>query len=372
MKLCLAVVLAASCAFAQPGATVRIHVINNANKSPIPHAKVTIGSANRDNAGKLEGRTGNDGVFEGKTTFSGSCFIRVSSHGYRAIGGGIIGKVVEVAPGSANDVTVEMLPLGVVTGRVVDQYGDPVRHAIVSTLAKASDPQLGEDYLSLFAAISDDRGEYRISGIEPGSYYLGIEYSASDERYYASRQLAQAPEFGGFVLYPEAADLANAQQVQLRAGETIRLSEARLTLRRAVKISGEVKAERLDRPFVHVEPAGPRLSRHQSGVTETPVADGHFSVEVLPGRLSIKAGDASGRNDEATNEARDKDITGLVLTLGAGYKIHGRIVVDGPDKLDFSKLNLDLDGGTNRARRERIVPKFGWTQEPELLLQRFA
>ena len=352
MRLRLVALLTLSSVFAQPGTTVRVHVINSVNKSPIPSAKVTIGSAAKPDSGEVEGRAGNDGVLEAKAGCTGSCYVRVGSRGYRALGAGIIGKVVDITPGQANDVTVEMLPLGILTGRVLDQYGDPVRHAIVSTLAKDHDPRQGEFYASLFAANTDDRGEYRIAGVEPGSYYLAFEYSASDERHYASRQLFQSPEFGGFVLYADASDLTTAQEVKVGAGETIRLSDAHLTLRRAVKISGQVKAEKLSRAFVEVEPKGPRLSRHQSGKGTSVGEDGRFSLEALPGTVTVKARDASGRNAEITIDARDKDITGLVLTLGAGYTVNGRIVVDGPERLDFSKLvfhfmagPVKLDGG---------------------------
>jgi hypothetical protein len=169
MRFCLAALLTLSTVFAQSGATVRIHVINSENKSPIPGAKVTIGSVVKPDSAEVEGRAGNDGVLEAKPVFTGSSFVRVSSRGYRALGAGIIGKVVEIALGQVNDVVVEMLPLGVLTGRVLDQYGDPVRHAIVSTLAKAHDPHQGEYYASLFAANTDDRGEYRIANVEPGS-----------------------------------------------------------------------------------------------------------------------------------------------------------------------------------------------------------
>jgi hypothetical protein len=167
---------------------------------------------------------------------------------------------------------------------------------------------------------------------------VAIEYSASDERHYASRQPFQSPEFGGFVLYPNAPDLASAQQVKLGAGETIRLNDAHLTLRRAVKVKGEVKGDKLGRTFVKVEPVGPRLSRHQSGSGTVLAEDGRFSLEALPGTHTVKALDSSGRNVEITIEARDKDISGLVLTLGAGYTISGRIVVDGPVPLDLSKV----------------------------------
>jgi hypothetical protein len=358
MRFSLAVVLALPSVFAQSGATIRLRVINSVTRSPIPGAKVTVGSATKPDSGQLEGRAGGDGVFETSTTFTGSCFIRTTEGGFRLIGSGMIGKVVEIAPGGVNEITVEMLPLGVLAGRVLDQYGDPVRHAIVSTLAKDHYPS--EGYASLFAATTDDRGEYRIANMEPESYYLAIEYSASDERHYASRPLFQSPEFGGFVLDPNAPDLATAQPVKLGAGETIRLNDSHLTLRRAVKIRGEVKGERIGRTFVKVEPVGPRLSRHQAGSGTVLAEDGRFSLEALPGTHTVKALDASGRNAEIAIEARDKDITGLVLTLGAGYVISGRIVVDGAEPLDLSKVifhflsePVKLDaGGSFRASVE--------------------
>jgi hypothetical protein len=122
--------------------------------------------------------------------------------------------------------------------------------------------------------------------MEPGSYYLAIEYSASDERFYASRQRFRSPEFGGFALYPDAQDLSGAQQVKLGAGETIRLSDAHVSLRRAIKITGEVRADKLNRAFVRVEPAGPRLTRHQTGTGTSVSEDGRFSLEALPGTVT--------------------------------------------------------------------------------------
>jgi hypothetical protein len=54
MRLGLAGLLTLSSVFAQPGATIRVHVIDSVNKSPIPGAKVTIGSVAKPDRGELE------------------------------------------------------------------------------------------------------------------------------------------------------------------------------------------------------------------------------------------------------------------------------------------------------------------------------
>jgi hypothetical protein len=329
-------------AFAQTSATVKIRVVNSVTKAPIAGARVNIDGAKGSQTRHLAGRTDITGVFTGKVEFAGSHLLTSRHKGYRMIGTGIMGKIIELEPGQATEVTVEMLPLAVLAGRVLDQYGDPVRHAIVSTQTQSTGPDGERIYQSLFAATTDDRGEYRIADVEPGEYYLVIEYSAHDERYYTPRSQNQWPEFGGLAIFPDADDIEHARQVEAHAGETLRLPDARLIIERAVTISGRIKVEQTERGMVSVQRAGPSMSRHQSGMMSSEVdGRGAFHVEVLPGIYAVTASDKSGRFSPAlTIDARDKDVSDLELTLGQGYEISGRIVVDGPKHLDFSKVIL--------------------------------
>jgi hypothetical protein len=37
-----------------------------------------------------------------------------------------MGKMIEIQRGEPNEITLEMRPLAVIAGRVLDQYGDPI------------------------------------------------------------------------------------------------------------------------------------------------------------------------------------------------------------------------------------------------------
>ena len=73
------------------------------------------------------------------------------------------GQTVTIAPGqSVRDVVLRMTPTGVITGRVVDEYGDPVPDVYVRATLKDS----------TFETTTNDLGEYRLFGLPPGAYIL--------------------------------------------------------------------------------------------------------------------------------------------------------------------------------------------------------
>ena len=114
--------------------------MNSVTKAPIAGASVPVDDARGAQTHQLAGNTDITGVFTGNVEFAGSHLLSAGHKGYRMIGTGIMGKMIETKAGQVNEITVDMLPLAVLTGRVLDQYGDPVRHAIVSTQAKTRVP----------------------------------------------------------------------------------------------------------------------------------------------------------------------------------------------------------------------------------------
>jgi hypothetical protein len=266
-------------------------------------------------------------------------------------GGVIVGKTIELKVGTETDVTVEMLPLGIVVGRVVDQYGDPVRHAIVRTEDKVNPPGQAEYYESYASALTDDRGEYRVADAEPGLHYLAVEYSSRhEERVSGTRSRYRWPETGGLVLYPDATAIEQARQIDVVSGQTRHLNDIQLEIRRAVTISGRIKpAPSGNGPSLSLRRTlqlGLATSAMVQGGASEP--DGTFKMEILPGTYVLTASDPrTGKvSQPLTLDIRDESITNIELELSSGYEIRGRITVDGTERTDFSKLRLNF-GGTH-------------------------
>ena len=114
---------------------------------------------------------------------------------------------IDVTPRQKIDVGALALPRGgAITGRVVDSFGDAVADAAVTAWRVEFTMPALRRVLSVRSFQSNDLGEFRLYGLAPGKYYVSAALK--------SGPLADAPTF-----YPGAANLAQAQTVEVKAGE---------------------------------------------------------------------------------------------------------------------------------------------------------
>jgi hypothetical protein len=335
---------------------VTVHVVNSVTGIAIAGANVDLEQEDGD---KVWGRTDAGGFFAGQAHSAGSHLLTVTRKGYRMIPGATLGRVLEVKAGVKTDVTVQMLPLGVLAGRVLDQFGDPVRHAIVCTEDEVSGPGQDRYYESLESVFTDDRGEYRIAEVEPGKHYVAVEYnSADDQRSFGTRSNYSWPQTGGLVLYPDAAGIEQAQQVEASAGGKTRLNDIQLKIQRAVTISGRVNPPPTDKIQPLSLQRAMKLGLHSSPMIQaaSTTADGTFKIDVLPGIYILTASDRkTGKfSRPLTLEVGDKNIANLELELTSDYEVSGRFTVDGPTGIDYSKVRLSLGGSVVKVEQSGI------------------
>jgi hypothetical protein len=115
-------------------------------------------------------------------------------------------------------------PSGVITGRVVDDEGRPMRHIEMQALAYETDGTERTLVPRGNAAATNDRGEFRLFWLEPGSYFIGITPPQPQ-----TNVLIQAANLGyipsdpnaSFVTtyFPGTPYTAEAKPVQLGSGE---------------------------------------------------------------------------------------------------------------------------------------------------------
>ena len=223
-------------------ATVEGMVVNALNSRQIPRAGVLLRDAQNVNK-TVWVRADDTGRFLVKNVDAGTYRVTADRQGFFAENRKNATQIFITV--SSNDhvknVLVRLLPFAVVSGRVVDEKNDPIQH--VDARLYGWDYVRGRRVLtSKGVAVTDDRGEYRIAGMRPGSYFLLANFDFKKEWLRTMGEVAKTtrsdiaylPEF-----FPGTTDFRDAQQITLKAGDEV-LENFSFTSHPAVSIHGRV------------------------------------------------------------------------------------------------------------------------------------
>ena len=135
------------------------------------------------------------------------------------------GVVVSVVKESVSKIELAMVREGIIAGQILDPTGMPLAGVTVNLLVRtyySGSGTLGTmsplGALGIRPAITNDRGEYRYFGLQPGDYIIATPGA-----------LASSTRF-----YPGVEDLARAALIQVNSGEEKRLPPMTVTDRNKV------------------------------------------------------------------------------------------------------------------------------------------
>src|SRR4029079_5258168 len=92
------------------------------------------------------------------------------------------GRALPIAAGERANVTITLARAAVITGTVLDQFGQPLSGFALRVMKYSYAAGTGERRLSpVFASSSgpDERGAFRIFGLPPGEYYVAATNSSA-------------------------------------------------------------------------------------------------------------------------------------------------------------------------------------------------
>src|SRR5258708_799375 len=148
------------------------------------------------------------------------------------------GRPLELGEGAVlQNVDFALPPGAVVTGRVVDETGDPVAHVSV-LLARRRYIDGTRRLVAQTGSSTDDRGEFRIFGVPPGEYVIIAKFEAGDLGF--RDRVRYVPTY-----YPGTPVASAAQRVTVGLGQevpgiTIALARAATaTVRGVVRASAQ-------------------------------------------------------------------------------------------------------------------------------------
>jgi hypothetical protein len=297
-------------------------------------AQVTLKPANSAGAGLFQ-TTDESGSFSFPKVATGRYSITVQRDGYMPLSAGRIGDykmppIFSVNSGETiSSFVFRMTPSGVVTGKVKFDDAEPAADVMIQ-LYRSYYERGRHGYIASATTRTDDRGEYRVHGLDPGSYYVVAIYRAPPRPPDAQEQTRKdglgnpVPELSYAVtFFPQAQKMSDAVPVKVAPGDEVGGIDIFLTLVHTVHIRGQVfstvKGGLIAGPRVTLRmndadntasvsaPMTVTLDKDQSfdveGVTAGPyllMASGTENGLTLTGRVPINIGDSDVANADVT------------------------------------------------------------------------
>jgi hypothetical protein len=182
------------------------------------------------------------GVYEFKDVVPGRYSLLASKGGFVTLqygqrGPRDMGRSIELADKQTLDKVDIALPRGaVITGRVVDEAGEPVSDVAVTALQYRNFN--GKRRLNGGRpAMTNDIGQYRLYGLAPGEYYVNVN-GRMNQMMGPDMQMDDASGYAP-TFYPSAPSAAEAQKLTIGVGEEV-VADIQLMPTRVVRISGSV------------------------------------------------------------------------------------------------------------------------------------
>ncbi len=235
---------------------------------------------------------------------------------------------------------LEMTPHATISGRVVDEYGDPVQHVAVQLEPVAGGAQI-DPFAGWQSNATDDRGEFHMV-TAPGRYYLkapNFPYQRESAPEIRTDGTSAAPYAGTY--YPSAASTSAASIVQAAPGQDIAGLEIRLTRGTAAAGPGStftiggIVTGAPDNAMASVlllQGENPEQMYNSRGVAAGP--DGKFVFRgVQPGSYRLSAHYSSGKTSLLSQPVDltlgSSDQTNLQLVLAPAEEITGTLEITG-------------------------------------------
>lgn len=245
------------------------------------------------------------------------------------------GRPLELGDGETlENVDLAMTHNAVITGHIYDEAGEPLAGASVMPLQmrffngrKRLVPTRGN-------ATSDDSGQYRIGGLEPGDYYV---YVASRETWDSDPPESKTMGFMP-TMYPAATGMSDAQRVRVRAGQELAGIDVALVPGKAGTVSGTavnsqgapLAGETIS---LGIEIRGEQFMSFSGGTSVKVNPDGTFLFRnVAPGEYHLNLRyTPTDRPLEAANvvvNVPGGDVEGVSVVTSAAGGVTGRVTVE--------------------------------------------
>ncbi len=267
---------------------------------------------------------------------------------YGAKGTGRRGSILSLRAGQQlTNISLALAPQAVITGKVIDQDGDPVNGAMVQIVGQMW--QRGKlRHVMRNGSNTNDLGEYRISSLSAGKYYLVVQRARFMPDNEASPELGKPDIRPVKTYYPDAPNIESATALDIKAGQDLSGMDIRLrtapTYHIRGKIVGPLPDGTNDRLQVNASARGDdEMGFMVLGGTGA-AKDRSFDIAgVAPGPYTVTVFSPNGPPKTLGHQEVDVgqgDVNNVQVMIVPPGTVHGQVSFDGNAPAGTSSANL--------------------------------
>ncbi|MEO7270450.1 MAG: carboxypeptidase-like regulatory domain-containing protein [Vicinamibacterales bacterium] len=352
--------------------------------APVRRAQVRLGGAD---VGARSATTDADGRFEFLDLPDGRFTLSATKAGYVNASYGQTrplepGKPIELAAKQTLDKADILLPRGsAITGRIVDEVGEPVAEAMVTALRQEWSGGKKRLVNAGRTSQTNDLGQFRMYGLPPGEYYVSatlrnmdgmmMDIMAAAAPAVAARVATAASGYAASY-YPGTTASAEAQKITVAPGQETQGVDFPLAQVRLARVTGIVlnsEGKPLEGTMVTLGGRGADNMPGMNGTARTgregafslsSVAPGDYTLQVIgmtmmttgsgdnmmfTARIGMGGGDTEFAS--VPLNVSGEDLSNLVITTSKGATATGKVTFEGqrpPGDLRVTAVSSD-DGG---------------------------
>ena len=377
-------------------ARLRGRVLSVESGGPVRRAQVRIISSD---IGSKTAMTDAEGRYEFRDLPAGRFNLSANKAGYVTVQYGQTrpfesGKAIDLTDGQTLDKADISMPRGsAISGRLVDEFGDPVAEAVVNAMRSVWSGGRRRLQPTGRTATTNDLGQFRIYGLSPGDYYVNATFRGGDMM---AMEIAMSAAVGGGApsggpvgsnpnsgyaptYFPGTANGAEAQKVTLAVGQEAQNTDFALLPVKLVKITGTVissEGKPVEGSMINALPRnadGGGMMMMMAGTARTD-RSGNFTIpNVAPGDYTLQSrsmqfmttgggdnmmftariGGDSGAESETGSlpiSVNGEDLSNVVIVTSKGATASGRLTFDDGSKpasmtsIRLSASPLDAEG----------------------------
>lgn len=358
-------------------ARLRGRVMAAETATPVRRAVIRISSPD---IGSRTAMSDAEGRYEFRDLPAGRFSLSVSKAGYVAVQYGQTrpfeqGKPIDLVDAEVMDKADFVMPRGsVISGRIVDEFGDPMSEAMVTAMRSVWAGGRRRLQSTGRSAMTNDLGQFRIYGLSPGDYYVSATMRGSAEMMAMEMAMMSAMGGGGAggpvgsnpssgyapTYFPGTTSGAEAQKITVAPGQEVQNTDFALLPVRLAKVAGIVLSsdgKPVEGAMLTMAPKSMEAAGMMMGGTSRSDKNGAFTISnVPPGDYVLQSrtlqitmsgggdnmvftarvgGDGPGADGEVGSmplSVGGEDLLNVVLVTSKGATAAGHLIFEGGAK----------------------------------------